>query len=329
MKLLRKTKVKKKCVLVRLDFNNKWRVKAAWPTLRYLLDKKAKKVRVIGHRGRPEGKKRKDLSLRPFRSVLPSGVGLVENLRFDSREKANDISLAKELAEGFDLFVQEAFSVCHREHASIVGLPKVLPSCAGLRLEKEVKNLGAEFKRPIIYIIGGVKVETKLPLARQILEKDKLDHLLLGGVVANEVLFDEDIQLTDTRLHLPVDAVTSMGISAVGDVSGSGLILDIGPDTRSLFKKIIKTGQTIIWNGPLGKFEESRFAWGTRDLIQTLVALDKKIIVGGGETIKAVKHFANLEDIDFISTGGGAMLQFLAKGTLSGIEALENCPCCS
>ena len=324
MKLLKQANVSNKRVMVRIDFNGLWRIMASLPTIDYLIKHKAKQIIVIGHRGRPGGKVAPGLSLTGFKPFFPKQIVLLENLRFDAREEGNDKSLAKDLAQKADIFVQEAFSVCHRKHASIVSLPKLLPSSAGLLLEKEVKELSRRFERPVIFIIGGAKVKTKLPIAKDLLRKNKLDHLILGGLVANKILFDNNkIDLTDTRLHLPVDAITETGGYSVGNVPDNDHILDIGPDSIALFKDIIKASNTLIWNGAVGKFEDKRYENGTDKIARYIANSNTYSIVGGGDMIEACQKFNVLDKISFVSTGGGAMLEFLSTGTLPGIEALQ------
>lgn len=319
MKSLKKLNLENKRVLLRMDFNGLWRIKASLETINFLLASQAKVI-IIGHYGRPKGKKTKKLSLMQFKKYLPKNIILLENLRFDPREEKNNLNFAKELASKADIFVQDAFSVCHRKHAFVVAITKFLPVFAGLVLEREIKALNKKFQRPIIYIIGGAKVETKLPLAKLIL--DKCDHLILGGLIANIVLENHQVELTSTKLHLPVDAVTKKGIRAVGQIPPRA-ILDIGPDTIGLFSSVINTAKTIIWNGPMGKFEEKRYQKGTLEIAQIVADSKAYSIIGGGETIVALEKLNLLNKINHISTGGGALLEYLAKGTLPGIEVLQ------
>jgi len=322
MQSIKNLNLKNKRVLLRMDFNGLWRIKASLKTINFLLRKGAKVI-VIGHYGRPK-KQEKKYSLMQFKKYLPVGsrhaVSLLENLRFDPREEANNLSFSKELAQKANIFVQDAFSVCHRQHASVVGIPKYLPSYAGFSLEREIKALNKKFTKPICYIIGGAKVETKLPLAKLILEK--CDHLILGGLIANIVLENHQIELTSTKLHLPVDAVTKTKVCAVGAISPRE-ILDIGPDTIKLFSSVINVAKTIIWNGPMGKFEEEKYQNGTFEIAKAIANSKAYSVIGGGETIFALEKLNLLDKIDHISTGGGALLEYLAKGSLPGIEALK------
>lgn len=336
METIRDVNVKNKKVLVRVDFNiapgEDWRINAHLPTINYLLKHNAKVI-LISHSGRPGGKVVPELSLKPLEKKLPKGVTLLENLRFDPGEEANSKKFALDLAFLADIYVNDAFSVSHRKHASIVGIAKYLPSYAGLLLEKEIKALTKEFKQPLVMIMAGAKVETKLPMIKSMLEK--VDQLLLGGLLANVVLAGHTLEITSTKLHLPVDAVTETKVCAVGNVPQGEHILDIGPDTIELFLSIIKQAKTIIWNGPMGKFEQKRYAKGTeeigkavaeRGLMNQTHGRDKSrpyTIVGGGDTIAALNKLNLLAKIDHVSTGGGAMLEYFIKGSLPGIEALK------
>ena len=309
--------------MLRVDLNvakgESWRMKAILPTIEHITEL-ASSVTVISHLGRPKGKVLKDLSLMPLKSKLPKDIELLENLRFDPRENKNDLSLAKELAEGKDVFVNDAFSASHRKHSSIVSLPKLLPSCLGPLFKCEIEALSKDFERPMVMVLGGAKVNTKLPLVKSFLES--CDHVLLGGLIANAIL-DEGIDITSTKMHLPVDAVTMEGSCGVGSVKSYYDILDIGPDSVELFREVLKQAKTIIWNGPMGKFEDRRFRQGTLDLVKVIAGVKATKIVGGGESVDIIDDL-NLESkFDHISSGGGAMLQFLANGTLPGIEAIK------
>lgn len=321
---LKSSAIKNKKALLRVDLNvakgEDWRIEIIRPTILYVRDL-ASRVTVISHLGRPGGRIVQNLSLEPIKKRLPKGVNLLENIRFDPREEANDESLAKELSIDQDVFINDAFSVSHRGHASIVSLPIFLPSFLGPLFKKEIDALEKDFQRPLVFMLGGGKIETKLPLVDAFLEKG--DHVLLGGLIANAIL-NKETKITSVKLHLPVDAVTEEGVRAVGRVDSAYDILDIGPDTVRLFGDIIAKAKTIIWNGPMGKFEDSRFRGGTLGLIEFLKTSSAYKIVGGGESIDIIDDL-NLENsFGHISSGGGAMLEFLAKGTLPGIEAVKN-----
>ena len=272
---------------------------------------------------------------------------LLENLRFYEEEKENNEEFAKELAGLADIYINNAFSVSHRKHASVHAITKFLPSYAGLLLEKEVKLLSEAIhnsKKPATIIIGGAKAKTKLPVIKFIM--DKFDHILVGGVVANVILkakgidtgrsllgdvdFEEakKIDLNNNKLYIPFDVIVCNSkikraeLSPVGKI-GDERILDIGPDTEELFSKIIADSKTIIWNGPMGKFENENFLSGTKKVAEAIVRSKGYKIIGGGDTIAALDQLGYLDDVDYVCTGGGAMLMFLSGEKLPGIEALN------
>lgn len=349
------------------------------PTIEYLLAKGASLI-IVTHLGRPEGKVMPEFSIRPVAQRLerlicqrvltsrdcisivtkklidnlePGQVLMLENVRFHAAEKKNNKLFAKKLAAGCDLYVNDAFANSHRADASMVAITNFLPSFAGLLLAKEVKELSSVLekpKRPLVAIIGGVKISTKLAVIRNFLHF--ADSILFGGALANTVLKAKGIavgrsiveetmvksikklNLTDTHLHIPVDVVVAEKISpraadkikAVGSILAKEYILDIGPDTVKLFDCIIREAKTIIWNGPMGVFEYLKFARGTEGVIHAILHSAGKIVIGGGETIEAVttlKGFMHFQKPNiFISTGGGAMLEFLEGKMLPGIKPL-------
>ncbi|MFA5431569.1 MAG: phosphoglycerate kinase [Candidatus Paceibacterota bacterium] len=389
MNNLRNVDVKGKKVLIRVDFNaplNKdggvnddFRIKKAIPTLKYLRDNGAKII-IITHLGQP---KNKDLqySIRPIARRLFELIGgriqfindtigkkvekeisrmkegdivVLENLRFYKGEEDNNENFSCQLARLGDLFVQDGFGVCHRTHASIVGVPKFIPSYPGLLLEEEIRVLSAVLvspDRPLVSIIGGVKVSTKTRVIERLL--DKSDYLLLGGKIANSLLVakgqcirdllsedEEDlmdvvkgIDLTSPKLHLPIDGVIALSnldeeysrVGAVGTVRREEGIFDIGPETVQKYRAILSEAKTIIWNGPLGFFEKKPFDKGTEDMAKMIGQINNQVfsIVGGGETVEAIQQLGIEDQFDYISTGGGAMLDFMAGKDLPGIVALE------
>ncbi len=278
-------------------------------------------------------------------------VLLLENLRFHKEEKENKEEFAESLAGLADVYVNDAFGSSHRAHASIVGVPKYLPCAAGLLLEKEVKVLSRvseKPERPLVVIIGGAKILNKIKVVKYFLKK--ADHALIGGKIANAILtvkgicpgrawpseeFVSDIEkinLTSTKLHLPVDAIISpdktgniyIRKAALGKIRKDEFILDIGPETIKMFSKIIELASTIIWSGPLGFFEEPLFENGTKLVAEAVIRNSRAFkIAGGGDTIFALAKFHLRERFDHISTGGGAMLNFLSGEKLPGIEALK------
>lgn len=389
MNNLRNISVKGKKVLVRCDFNSPlssdgkvgddFRIKKAIPTLAHLRDGGAKVI-VISHLGRPKDKEQ-SLSLRPIAKRLWELLGgsvkfvndtigkgvekeinamrdgeviVLENLRFYKEEKENDDKFSKELARLANIFVQDGFGVCHRAHASIVGVPKYLPSYPGLLLEEEIRvlsNVLVTPDRPLVSIIGGAKVSTKTRVIERLL--DKSDYLLLGGKIANSLLVakgicikdllsadEEDlmevvkgINLTSPKLHLPVDGMMALSnfeeeysrTGAVGTVRREEGIYDIGPETIEKYKAVLSEAKTIIWNGPLGLFEKSPFDRGTVEIAKMIGQINSQVfsVVGGGETVEAIQKLGIENQFDFVSTGGGAMLDFMAGKDLPGIVALE------
>lgn len=273
------------------------RLRECLPTIKYLLDQQAKVI-LMGHLGRPDGKAVEELKMAPVRKRLTELLGtdnftLLENLRFHPGEESNNPGFAKELASLGDFYVNEAFASSHRAHASIVGIPKLLPHCAGLHFQKEIENLSKAIdnpKKPLVFIIGGAKPETRLPLVEEF--KKKADFVLVGGKLAEK-----------------------------SDLTEDGL--DINQGTVEKFKKIIMTAGTIVWNGPLGKVEDERWEVGTREIARAIAGCGGFKIVGGGDTIAALTKFGLIDKMDYVSTGGGAMLEFLAEGTLPGIEVLK------
>jgi len=388
MKFLRDFNFKDKRVLVRVDFNvplgndsqvdekEDWRLKAVLPTINYLLKQKAKII-LLAHLGRPEGKIKEELRLNPIaqrleellnqkilklddclgleveRSVSKMKEGeivFLENLRFYPEEKENSPDFTKQLAKLGDFYVNDAFGTSHRAHASIIGLPKYLPSCAGLLLEKEINNLSKilnKLESPLLVIIGGKKISTKIKLIEMFLKK--ADNLILGGALANTVIrakgfaigrsiIEEEmidrvkkLELTNIKLHLPVDAVASIDVSGnkdsrivpIGKTNEDEMILDIGPDSENLFKQIIFQAKMIIWNGPMGIFEVAKFSSGSREIAKAVTQSSAFSVVGGGDTIALLEQLNLLDQIDHVSTGGGSMLKFLAGEKLPGIEALR------
>ncbi|KKW06057.1 MAG: phosphoglycerate kinase [candidate division CPR1 bacterium GW2011_GWC1_49_13] len=299
-----------------------YRLKALLPTLNFLLERKGR-VLIIGKLGRPKGKKDPALSLQPvadwfseklgekveFISDLSgnpsSRIALLENLRFWEGEERNDSEFAKQLASLGEIYVNDAFANSHRNHASIAGVPRLIPAYAGLQLEKEVQELGSVLvnpARPLVFVLGGAKTETKMPLVPSFAKI--ADQVLLGGLL----MFDRELEGTP-KVTFPVDATDAY---------------DIGPETIRLFTKLIKEAQTVVWNGPVGKWEDNRYELGTRAIAEELALLKEvKTVVGGGDTIAALSSFGLLSEMDYVSLGGGAMLQFLAGKELPGLAALK------
>ena len=346
-------------VLLRADFNvpmadghieDDMRIRAALPTIQWLQERGAI-VTACSHLGRPKGKPDPKYAIEPVRQRLQElapGVELLENLRYDPGEEANDPAFVDRLVEGQDLYVNDAFGACHRAHASIVGPPGRLPSAAGRLLAKEVEALGTLItspKRPFVAVLGGAKVSDKLGVIKALLEK--VDSLVVGGgmcftflaalghSVGDSLLEPDQIdtckELLDAgkRIVLPSDLV-AMGpgdeIRQVGrSVPDGWKGLDIGPGTAAEFTDEIEAARTVLWNGPMGLFEDERFAAGTRAVAQAVADTKAFTVVGGGDSAAAMAQFGLADDVDHLSTGGGASLEFLELGGhLPGIDALEN-----
>lgn len=314
LKNLSEATIKERRVLVRVDFNvlplqpREPRILRTLPTLRYLLKRKAKII-LLTHLETNDGRIPSSQVLWPcLKKFLPMReIKLFENLRKFSGEKRNDLAFARRLAALGDIYVNEAFSVSHRRHASIVLLPRLRPAYPGFLFQEEIKNLSRVFKppRPFSLILGGGKVETKLPLLKALLPKT--DYVLLGGVIGNKFLRRKLIR--SNKVLLPRDVIAR-----------GGRIYDVGPRTIQSWQSFIDKSRLVVWNGPLG-FVEKGFTRGTKRLISVLKKSRAEIIIGGGDTLDCLPE--NLPKSIFVSTGGGAMLEYLSKKTLPGIEALE------
>ena len=337
-----------------------FRIRAALPTINWLLERGAK-VTACSHLGRPKGEPNMKYSMAPVRARLDELVGagrveLLENLRFDAGEEGNDAAFVAKLVEGHDLYVNDAFGAAHRAHASIVGPPKSLPSAAGRLLAKEVEVLGgllAEPRRPFVAILGGSKVSDKLGVIEALL--GRVDKLLIGGgmcftflkaegyPVGDSLLEEDQVDackrlLESGKIQIPEDVVQMspegvIGKPDTGEVrTGTVRVakgwrgLDIGPGTAAAFGDVIGEARTIFWNGPMGVFEDPRFEAGTRAIAQACAESRGFTVVGGGDSAAALAKFGLDDDIDHVSTGGGASLEFLEQGDLPGLEALRNAP---
>jgi len=358
--LLENFDFKGKRVLVRCDLDvpiekgkvtDGTRLEESLPTVKYLLEHDATVI-LVGHLGRPlrqvytersrgaqgklQGKVVEELRLAPvaqkFKDLLnlqftiynlqlgnvliykiSENIVLLENLRFDPREEGNDLGFAKELASLGDFYVNEAFAASHRIHTSIVGVPKLLPHCAGFHFASEVENLSKVLespKGPVAVVIGGAKPETKVKYIENFAKI--ADSVLVGGLLAKS----EELKAKNQNLKLRTLGKTII----IADLLEDGL--DIDDESVKEFCDIIRNAGTVVWNGPMGKYEEEKSAGGTRKIAEAIAGFEGFSVVGGGDTIAALKKFGLLDKIDYISTGGGAMLEFLAKGTLPGIKAL-------
>lgn len=236
---------------------------------------------------------------------------LLENVRFHEGETTDDSEFAAQLAMYFDAYINEAFSVCHRSQASVSAITEQLPSFAGPRLIEEVEVLDrirTEPDRPAIAIIGGAKIETKLPLIREF--ERMYDVVLVGGRVANEAI-DQGIEFSE-KVLLP------------RDFQGNGERLDIGPMTMAMFTSVIRKAKTIVWNGPLGKFEEKPYDEGTNAVLHAISESDGQVVIGGGESLAVLEHKGLIKSIGFVCTGGGAMLEYMSGQELPGLAVLEH-----
>ena len=334
-----------------------FRIRAALPTIGWLTERGAT-VTACTHLGRPKGAPDPAYSVEPVRerlAELAPGVELLDNLRFDPGETGNDPAFVQRLIEGQDLYVNDAFGASHRAHASIVGPPQHLPSAAGRLLQREVDvllPLRAEPKRPFVVILGGSKVSDKLGVIDAL--SKVADALVVGGgmcftflaaqghQVGSSLLEADQVETckrlldSDVEIHIPHD-VTGLGPGGkIGDPAAGGEVrqlgadvpdgwmgLDIGPGTAAEFSDIIAEARTVLWNGPMGVFEDPRFAAGTQVVAEALAEARGFTVIGGGDSAAAAEQFGVADQIDHVSTGGGASLELLENGDLPGLEALR------
>ena len=383
-----------KRVLVRVDLNvpmqdgavsDDTRLRAVVPTIAELSDRGAI-VLLLSHFGRPKGAKRPDMSTallvkplweltgrsvrfiedcegpeaeRAIQTMLPGNVGILENTRFHAGEEKNDPDLAKGMAALGDYYVNDAFSAAHRAHASTEGIAHLLPSFAGRAMEAELKALAQALgspERPVAAVVGGAKVSTKLAVLGHLV--GKVDHLIIGGGMANTFLAARDVDVGKSlceheltgeanaiferadeagcTIHLPYDVVVakefapnppSMRTVNVHEVQADEMILDVGPAAVEALADVLKTCRTLVWNGPLGAFETPPFDAATVALAKTAAALTKEgsliSVAGGGDTVAALNHAGVAKDFTFVSTAGGAFLEWMEGRTLPGVAALE------
>jgi phosphoglycerate kinase len=356
--------VRGRTVLVRTDFNvpmsgaddarvisDDFRIRAALPTINWLTERGAKVV-CMSHLGRPKGKPTAKYSLAPVRarlSELAPGVELLENLRFSPGEEGNDPAFVAKLIDGVDLYVNDAFGAAHRAHASVVGPPQFLPSAAGRLIEREVAVLDrmrTSPKRPFVAVLGGAKVSDKLGVIESLL--DVVDQLLIGGGMCFTFLAAQGYSIGDSlcepdqvdhckrllakhpSIMLPEDII---GVDADGVYATFGRRLpdgakgmDIGPGSAAAFGDAIMEARSVFWNGPMGVFEDARFAKGTRTVAQAMADTKAFTVVGGGDSAAALAQFGLDDEVDHVSTGGGASLEFLEFGDLPGLAALRKAP---
>lgn len=389
-KTLHDVDVNGKKVFCRVDFNvpmedgvitDDARIQAALPTIEYL---QAKGARVIlaSHLGRPKGEVVEELRLDPvakhvsnllgkevlktdavYGSEVDEAIGelddgdllLLENVRFEAGEEANDPSLAQAFASMADVYVNDAFGAAHRAHASTSGVAELLPAVSGILMEREIDVLGKaleEPERPFTAIIGGAKVKDKINVIDHLL--DKVDNLLIGGGLAftfvkalghdigNSLLEEDKIGLAKEFMEkakekgvqflIPEDAIVAASFSENADskivsvdaIPAEWLALDIGPKTRKTYEEVIASSKLIVWNGPMGVFEMAPFAGGTKEVARALAETEGYSIIGGGDSAAAVEKFGFVEQMDHMSTGGGASLEFMEGKVLPGIDALDD-----
>lgn len=371
-----------KRVLFRVDFEipvengrilDDFRIRAAIPTVKYLLQNGAR-ILILTKRGHLEVSQSPKWStevLKPrleellgeklillrgleelsifFSSASETRVFLFENLRFWPEEEANNRVFAQKFASVADIYVSDNFGTAHRAHSSVAELPKLLPSYAGFLLEKEITALEKFTKnplKPVAAILSGTKTETKLPLIKNFLKAG--DSVLLGGVIANSVLwakgvkfgpqcvdgkfleYVQDLDLQSPNLYLPVDGLAVTGkesparLAKISEIKEGECFLDAGPATVQNYMSVLKKAKTILWNGPLGVIEKKEYSGATVDLARQISALDAFKAVGGGDLISFLERKNLLSGFDHVSTGGGAMMEFLAVDKLPGIEALKD-----
>ena len=356
--------VRGKTALVRTDFNvpmsgpdsarvitDDFRIRAALATINWLTDRGAKVI-CASHLGRPKGVVNTKYSMAPIRerlAELAPGVELLENLRFDAGEESNDPAFVAQLISKMDLYINDAFGAAHRSHGSIVGPPKTLPSAAGRLLQREVEVLGEmreNPKRPLIAVLGGAKISDKLGVIEAL--ANIVDAFVIGGGMCFTFLAAKGLPIGDSLceknqidackkflagkvpIHLPEDIV---GLDADGNFATFGVRLpehakglDIGPGSAAAFADIVMSARSVFWNGPMGMFEDDRFAAGTRTIAQAMAETKAFTVVGGGDSAAALAQFGYEKDVDHVSTGGGASVEFLELGDLPGLIAWRGAP---
>lgn len=382
----RHRKLRNKNILLRVDFNvplsrgkirDNFKIVRHLPTIRFLLRHNCRIV-IMSHLGRPVvGEWSRDFSMKTVALELSKMLGqsvelidgfnefehgskvakigngkiaLLENLRFNIGEKKNSKVFAKNLSKFGEIYINDAFAVSHRAHASVSAVKKYLPSYAGLLLEKEVKNLSRALdgRNPLIAVIGGAKLKTKLALIKNL--SKKAHRILIGGAMANSffaasgfevgksLITNEGIEIVKKlkikNLVLPVDVVVSsrsdggnIKVKSVGNVTKNDYIFDIGPETVKLYSGFIKKANTLIWNGPMGKFELKNFKHGTSAIAQLFGTRSRGKafgVAGGGETVEALKKDNLVDYVDWVSTGGGAMLAYLGGEKMPGLKGIVN-----
>ena len=391
MKNIRDIDIKEKKVLIRVDFNvpldsnlqvtDDTRIRGALPTIRHALAENAKVI-ICSHLGRPKGQRLPEFSLAPAAERLahhiekpvklapdcvgeevealvgamkPGDVLMLENLRYYAEEQKNDEEFSRKLASLADVYVSDAFAVAHRAHASVVGVTRFCDQCAaGFLLQKEMDFFHRSVSdpvRPLMAIIGGAKVSSKLTALENLM--DKVDAMIIGGAMANTFLKSQGVEIGKSlveedlletaksliqdagkkgvKLYLPVDCVVAEEFAAdaqtkvvpIQDIPPEWMALDIGPATTTLFSEALASSKTILWNGPMGAFEMDAYARGTMGLVQRVATSHALSIVGGGDTNAAVHKAGWADDVSYMSTGGGAFLMLMEGKELPGVAALD------
>tara|TARA_B100000315_G_scaffold219158_1_gene220906 strand:- start:1499 stop:2689 length:1191 start_codon:yes stop_codon:yes gene_type:complete len=383
--------LKGKKVLLRVDLNvpikngaitETSRIKKVIPTIKLLIEKQAKII-ILSHIGRPKGKVTKEMSLEPISKKLasllnkevlfnknlinentlsevnkiPNGsIIMLENIRFNEGEESNDNEFSKKISNLGDIYINDAFSVSHRSHASVEGITKYIPSYFGLQITEEInalKKITSEIKKPVTLIIGGSKISTKIKIINNLIKK--FNNIIIVGGMANTMLKHTGLKVGKSlcehnygnlikeilensnkykcKITCPVDVVVSKNVEDMGkdkdikEIDDDEMILDIGPKTISFIKTIINNSNTVLWNGPAGYFENPNFQNGTKEILEIISqkTTNDKIfsVAGGGETVAAINKFNKLNSFTFVSTAGGAFLEYLEGKTLPGIKALN------
>jgi phosphoglycerate kinase len=333
-----------KVVLVRADLNvpldggevaDDTRIRASLPTLRLVLDGGAKEVRVCSHLGRPKGHD-EQYAMAPVAARVAELVGddrvrVLENTRFNPGETKNDEGFARELADGCDVYVDDAFGSAHRAHSSTEAVARLLPAYAGLLLLEELQHLGrllGDIERPFVLISGGSKVDDKLGVLQNL--GGRADTVLIGGKMAEQLRVENPLAF---EVELPSDVVgaaefvedAESGVYAVDDLPDGWLGLDIGPETRERFSAKLADARTIFWNGPMGVFEWPRFAAGTTAVARAVAANEEAFsVVGGADSVRALNEAGLADRVSWVSTGGGASLELLAGKELPGVAVIPS-----
>ena len=384
-------KLKDKKVLLRVDLNvpikdgtitETSRIEKIIPTIKLLIEKEAKII-ILSHIGRPKGKVIREMSLEPISKKLASllnkeilfnnklinentisevnkitngSIMMLENIRFNEGEELNDKEFAKKISNLGDLYVNDAFSVSHRSHASVEGITKYIPSYYGLQITEEInalKKITSEIKKPVTLIVGGSKISTKIKIINNLIKK--FNNIIIVGGMANTMLKHtgsiigksicendceslikeilENSNKYNCKITCPLDVVVSKNLEGSGknkdikEINKDDIILDIGPKTIASIKKIINDTNTVLWNGPAGYFENSNFQNGTKQILEIIEQKTKNdnifSVAGGGETVAAINKFNKLNSFTFVSTAGGAFLEYLEGKDLPGIRALN------